>query len=448
MTYTKIDEKNIFSAFALVFMLVFSTFVGVARADFDMTSNYSDLGGGGYDITSNYSDLGNSGYDLTSNYSDLTSNYSDLASNYSDLGAVTSPRFDPNGVAVDPYGVAVDPQGVSVATTPNAYDIYNIYGGYPYNVYGGCGFGCGGFGGFGSSFNLGLFYSNVGTPSFVNPVVYSTPIVYSTPVVSQPVTYVAPVTYATPQYNVQSYVPSYNYNYQAPSCSITTSNSNLNYNYYNYTNNNYYTGQTLLTWYSNGANSAYISPSVGSVSTSGSTTVFSPGGQTYTLTVSGPGGVATCQTTAYSNTYAYNYTAPQVYSNYVAPTPPVYQAPTTPYVALTQIPYTGLDLGPVGNVLYWLALALFAIAGGYLVVYYRGGGLAPLNDFLGADGPVPVRNAPRAEQVIEKAKPVAPGTTPRVVLGMNSRAPFGTKDVMTTVKPTNGDAPRIVIVRE
>ena len=333
-------------------------------------------------------------------------------------------------------------------TATTAYDVYDIYSmsptasysGYPYS-YSGYPYSYGGYGGYGSSFNLGLFYSNVGTPTYVNPVVYSNPIVYSTPtVITQPVTYVAPVTYATPQYNVQAYVPpTYNYNYQTPSCSITASNSNANYNYYNYTNNNYYSGQTLLTWYSNGANSAYLSPSVGSVSTSGSTTVFPYGGnQLYTLTVSGPGGTATCQTTTYSNTYAYNYTAPQVYNNYVAPAP-VYQAPTTPYVALTQIPYTGLDFGPVGNALYWLALALFAIAGGYLIVYYQGGGLSFLNGFLGADGPVPVRSAPRSEQVIEKAESAIPAS--------RSNTPFGTKDSMKVEKSFNGEAPRIVIVR-
>ena len=155
--------------------------------------------------------------------------------------------------------------------------------------------------------------------------------------------------------------------------------------------------------------------------------------------MSGPGGTATCQT--YSNSYNYNYTAPTpVYNNYIAPTPPVYQAPTTPYVALTQIPYTGLDFRPVGNALYWLALALFAIAGGYLIVYYRGGGLTLLNDFIGADGPVPVRSAPRAEQAIEKTETVA--------TAKRSYAPFGTKDSMKVEKSFNGEAPRIVIVRE
>jgi hypothetical protein len=30
------------------------------------------------------------------------------------------------------------------------------------------------------------------------------------------------------------------------------------------------------------------------------------------------------------------------------------------YVYLNQIPYTGLDLGPVGTVIYWLALILWS----------------------------------------------------------------------------------------
>ncbi len=40
------------------------------------------------------------------------------------------------------------------------------------------------------------------------------------------------------------------------------------------------------------------------------------------------------------------------------------------YLYLSQIPYTGLELGPVSTVLYWLALIGFALALAYLVLFY------------------------------------------------------------------------------
>jgi len=44
------------------------------------------------------------------------------------------------------------------------------------------------------------------------------------------------------------------------------------------------------------------------------------------------------------------------------------------YLYLSQIPYTGLDLGPVGTVLYWLALIGWALALSYFVLF----GAAPV----------------------------------------------------------------------
>ena len=44
--------------------------------------------------------------------------------------------------------------------------------------------------------------------------------------------------------------------------------------------------------------------------------------------------------------------------------------PSYPYVALSQIPYTGFDFGFMGNSLYFAALVAFALAAGYLIVYY------------------------------------------------------------------------------
>ena len=44
------------------------------------------------------------------------------------------------------------------------------------------------------------------------------------------------------------------------------------------------------------------------------------------------------------------------------------------YLYLSQIPYTGLELGPIGTILYWLALIVWALALAYLVLF----GAAPL----------------------------------------------------------------------
>ncbi len=47
------------------------------------------------------------------------------------------------------------------------------------------------------------------------------------------------------------------------------------------------------------------------------------------------------------------------------------EAPEEPlsYVYLSQIPYTGLDLGPVGTVIYWLALVIWSLALAYLFMF-------------------------------------------------------------------------------
>jgi hypothetical protein len=62
-------------------------------------------------------------------------------------------------------------------------------------------------------------------------------------------------------------------------------------------------------------------------------------------------------TVGYNNT-GYNV-HPVVYAN---------NAPQAPYITLNQVPYTGLDLGPVGLVVYYSFLALTAMLGYYLIV--------------------------------------------------------------------------------
>ena len=108
-------------------------------------------------------------------------------------------------------------------------------------------------------------------------------------------------------YNYQQYPYNYYpYTYSRPTCVITVSYPYaLYYGYYNQ--------PVTLSWSSINATSAYIYPNVGAVSTSGSTTVYPSGGMTYTLTVNGPGGSNTCQTTYYQQTPYYNYQYPSNY---------------------------------------------------------------------------------------------------------------------------------------
>lgn len=47
--------------------------------------------------------------------------------------------------------------------------------------------------------------------------------------------------------------------------------------------------------------------------------------------------------------------------------------PLVAYLYLSQIPYTGLDLGPIGTVLYWLVLIVLTLALAYFVLF----GIAP-----------------------------------------------------------------------
>jgi len=121
-------------------------------------------------------------------------------------------------------------------------------------------------------------------------------------------------------------------------------------------------GTTNLTWTSSGANSAWLSDGIGSVSLSGSRTVYPQSSRNYTLTVNdNQGRTQTCN--AYVSVTGTTY--------YPGPTYPTYPPPVPPTnISLDQIPYTGFDMGVVGNTLYWFAIALFALGAGYMVVYY------------------------------------------------------------------------------
>jgi len=144
----------------------------------------------------------------------------------------------------------------------------------------------------------------------------------------------------------------YNSSGKTPGCTLYRENASGN-------------GVTLR-WNTTNASSAYLS-NVGAVSAYGMYTVYPTYDTTYVLTVYGHDQSRQCeievdrnygtyhptQYNHYGNQYGYNY--------------------GYPYISLTQIPYTGFDLGTVGTAVYFLALAMFAIAGGYLLAYYQGG---------------------------------------------------------------------------
>ncbi|HCM43718.1 TPA: hypothetical protein DIS55_02080 [Candidatus Kaiserbacteria bacterium] len=198
---------------------------------------------------------------------------------------------------------------------------------------------------------------------------------------------------------------------QPPSCWITLTPQ------YGYGGSSYYNRPSTLSWGSTNVTSAYISPNIGTISSYGSQTVYtSDSNQIYTMTASGPGGTATCRTQ-------------QVY----IPNPPVYP----PYITLTQIPYTGLDLGIVGNGIYWFSILAFALAAGYLAVYY-------LPALAGIKARVPIR-AMEAPMIF--AKSVAT-SVPFVRNTIENHAGWMPQDSMTFARAENGRAPRIVITRK
>ncbi|MDO8522004.1 MAG: hypothetical protein Q7S08_01810 [bacterium] len=244
--------------------------------------------------------------------------------------------------------------------------------------------------------------------------------------------------YFTPSYyNTPTYFPTY----AAPYCTITASNSGYNYNYGN--------GATVLSWNSNNANSGYITPLVGTVAPSGSTTIYPNQNTLYTLTVSGNGGTSSCQT--YTTAYG-NYVAPATYQAPVA-----YQAAAVaPYVALTQIPYTGFDFGTFGNAIYWTLLALFAVAVSYLALYFRGGAFAFIGSLIRGNGSRGVTLLTSQGVTSEVAKvensrgdtSQSRGVTSVGGPSTGAATTGGTKDSMLSVGATEGGiGPRIVVLR-
>ena len=127
--------------------------------------------------------------------------------------------------------------------------------------------------------------------------------------------------------------------YAAPTCWLSVSPQYIN------------PGQSAtINWTSNNASSGYI-PGIGTVFGSGQGVVSPSQTTQYTATFTGPGGSTNC------------YGTVVVQGGLVASA----IAPRAPSVTLSQVPYTGLDLGPVGTILYWLGLVLLCALLAYLI---------------------------------------------------------------------------------
>ena len=225
---------------------------------------------------------------------------------------------------------------------------------------------------------------------------------------------------ATPQYPIV-YTPPVT---PAPYCTITQAQSG------GYGQYNQYNSSTVayLSWTSQNATSAFLS-GVGSVGISGSQNVYPTYTTTYTLTVYGQNGQnATCSTTVNVNNYV----------------PPTY-VPPQPYVALTQIPYTGFDFGPLGNSIYWLSLISFAVAGAYLMIYYKGGAFALAGSMIPARKKFAPIVAAKAPILVEKEAAVIAEHKAHPIVAALRKA--GTIDTMAIVQSTNGSMPKIIIER-
>ncbi len=212
------------------------------------------------------------------------------------------------------------------------------------------------------------------------------------------------------------------YTQPAPYCVITLQNAGA------------YTAQATLVWSSTNAQSAYITQ-VGSVAPNGTRVVTGFANQMYSLTVTGQGGTYTCNTQPYTPTY-------------------IPQAPITPSVSLTQIPYTGLALSPMAQAMYWLALLSVAAAGGYLLVYYKGGALALAgamnrltaqagrqNHFVVSEQETEEVITPEAVETEEVAAP-----TVDAMSFLPAMQEMKTRDVMSVMHSEDG-TPRLVIAR-
>lgn len=424
---TNASIKNslfVLSVIAATAALSLGAFAMTAHAD--SFSDYGDYGGGGWSDYGGY----NSGFSDYGSYTPDYSNYGDY-SGWSDYGNgyvdVSAPQY--TDVSAPQYTDVSAPQYTDVSAPQYSYDTYGVYDTYDtyqttdtYDTSA-------------QSYQQAMSF----VPPTVRQYVPPQPVVIPQPqrpvVISQPQqqqqqqqqqsggqpininnvntntntnTNVAPVSQAQPQPIVQYVYPQqpvYQPTYQPqPYCTITATTGQG--------------GLVTLSWSSTNATTAYISPSIGSVAPYGTTNLYAYGNSVYTMTVSGQGGTNTCTTRV--------------------------NTPVAPYVSLSQIPYTGFDFGPVGNAIYWAALLSFAVAGAYLIVYFRGGAAALVSSTFGS------RKTVVAPTPVVASVPVAPApvtkTAEQIFDSLPAMPERTTRDSMQIARSTGG-MPRIVIAR-
>ncbi|MGH7175213.1 MAG: hypothetical protein ACREGR_02555, partial [Minisyncoccia bacterium] len=162
-----------------------------------------------------------------------------------------------------------------------------------------------------------------------------------------------------------------------PACTLSASPSQVNA-----------VGDTAtLTWTSSNITSFFIDNGVGSTTpVAGGSTTTAPinANTTFTGTGTGPYGTVTCSasvtiptggggggctSSCCSGSCGGGGGGGPSYPNILLSALPHVGTQPLAYLYLSQIPYTGLDLGPVGTVLYWLALIGWCLAAAYLVLF-------------------------------------------------------------------------------
>jgi hypothetical protein len=121
------------------------------------------------------------------------------------------------------------------------------------------------------------------------------------------------------------------------------------------------------------------------------------------------------------------YRQPPVYQPPYQPNYPIAYNNPAPYVTLSSLPYTGLELSPVGEVLYWAFLVLWCLAAAYLVVVKRVQNkvVGFLNGFLFGTTAGTVAHAhaaPKAAAAAAKVEPVDTGTDSFIQSQINKRS--------------------------
>jgi hypothetical protein len=134
-----------------------------------------------------------------------------------------------------------------------------------------------------------------------------------------------------------------------------------------------------LTWLTAHADSVSIDQGVGVVTptTTGTVIVHPTADTTYTATVPGAAVTDSCKVSVHIDTGGGGCTGSCCSGGCGGgggnPKPHVVlgTAGNEPlaFIYLSQVPYTGLDLGPIGTVIYWLGLIAWSIAAAYLILF-------------------------------------------------------------------------------